>query len=120
MTEIVEYALVILVSSIFVAGSLGSYGLFTSFESNLQLKTNFASLSNVEYSAAIHGSAMAVLDFPPMSSLNCAGGLLSLRAGPSIMTESVPEDCQFSINLAQGVDNVTLLVRGDTLRAVAS
>jgi NO-binding membrane sensor protein with MHYT domain len=118
MTEILEYALVALVSSIFVAGSVGAYGAFSSFESNLQLRTTFASVSDLASSASLHGTSMASLEFPPSSTLSCSEGTLSLTTGPSVLAGSIPLNCQFAINLSAGNHKVTFSVHDNTLFAV--
>jgi hypothetical protein len=118
MAEVFEYALVALVSSIFVAGSVGAYGAFSSFENNLQLRTTFSSVSDLANSAALHGSSMATLNFPPSSNLACSGGSLSLTTDSSAMTGSIPLKCQFAIDLSPGKHEITFSKYGDTLVAV--
>ena len=45
MAETVEYALVVMVSALFVAGSIATYGAFASFESGVQFRAEFQAIS---------------------------------------------------------------------------
>jgi ABC-type transporter Mla subunit MlaD len=51
MAEVLEYSIAVLVSSLFVAGSVATYGAFSAFESSMQLRATFTSVTNLVYSA---------------------------------------------------------------------
>ena len=116
MAELLEYTLAVLVSSLFIAGSVGIYGAFSAFETNMQLKATFASVTDLANTASIHGTARADLNFPP-STLSCTGGRLSLSTGASVLSGPVPYDCQFSVNLASGTHSLSFSVMGSSLTA---
>ena len=116
MAELLEYTLAVLVSSLFIAGSVGTYAAFSTFESNMQLKATFASVNDLAYTASIHGNARADLNFPP-STLSCAGGRLSLSTSDSVQSGTVPYDCQFTLILASGTHSVDFSVLGSKLIA---
>lgn len=116
MAELLEYTMAVLVSSLFIAGSVGTYGAFSTFQTNMQLKATFTSVSDLAYTASIHGTAQADLNFPP-STLSCAAGRLSLSTGTSVQSGTVPYDCQFSLALASGTHSVDFSVMGSNLVA---
>jgi hypothetical protein len=47
MTEVTEYSLVFMVSTLFVAGSLATYNSFSSLETQIQFRADFVALSNL-------------------------------------------------------------------------
>lgn len=109
MVELLEYTMAVLVSSLFIAGSVGVYGAFSTFETDMQLRASFTSVSDLAYTASIHGAARADLNFPP-STLSCSGRNLSLSTGASVLSGTVPCECQFSLVLAGGIHSVSFSV----------
>ncbi|HYC11874.1 MAG TPA: hypothetical protein VEC02_04350 [Nitrososphaerales archaeon] len=101
MAEIVEYCLVVLVSSFFVAGSVVTYASFSSFDSELQLRAAFATMAGLASEAIRNGSAGAAV-LLPSSTIACAGGSLSLSAGNYTESENVPVSCDFHVSVNQG------------------
>jgi hypothetical protein len=111
MVEILEYALVVMVSMLFVAGSVLVYGGFASFESGLSLHASFDGVSGLVSEAIANGSATATMTFPS-SAITCQRGMLSMNIGGSSLTESVPLGCAFEVSVTGGVH--TLEFRDDS------
>jgi hypothetical protein len=61
MTELVEYTLVVMVSTLFVAGSAFVYNSFTGFEASLQLKAAFDAVSGTAIQAVEGGTGSAAI-----------------------------------------------------------
>lgn len=101
MTEVVEYALVVMMSSLFVAGSVITYSSFSSFESGLQFNAAFAAVSGLASQALRNGSARAYLTLPG-SVIRCAGGELSISSGTMVDSQSFPVACDFTVGVLQG------------------
>jgi len=108
MAEVVEYSLVVLVSSLFVAGSVVVYNSFTSFESDLQLKATFAAVSNLASQAVVNGSAMERLSMPA-STIACLGSSMTVSLGSQGLSQSLPVTCDFDLGVSSGVH--TLMFR---------
>ena len=111
MVEIVEYTLVVMVSTLFVAGSLLVYGGFTQFESGLSLHAAFGGVSGLVSKAIADGSAAATIPMPS-STLTCQGGTLCMRVGGSAINESIPLGCDFAVSVSACVH--TLEFRDDS------
>lgn len=94
MTEIVEYSLVVMVSTLFIAGSVITYNSFSSFESGLQLRAAFAAVSGLASQAIVNGTSRASLTLPA-SIIRCEGGSLSLSTGTATERERAPMACDF-------------------------
>ena len=101
MTEIIEYALVVMVSTLFVTGSAVVYDSFAYFESNLQLRGTYATLSELAARAVDSGTASARLSLPP-STIGCERGSLTLDFGSRGLAASVPANCGFEVSVAGG------------------
>lgn len=101
MTEIVEYTLVVMVSTLFVAGSVVAYNSFSAFESGLQLRAAFAAVSGLASQAIENGSSRGTMTLPD-STISCAGGSLSLSSGASTEGQSVPIACDFAVKVTGG------------------
>ena len=102
MTELVEYALVVMASTLFVAGSVLVYGNFSSFESGLSLRATFEEVSALASRAVENGSAQATLSMPG-SVISCEGGVLSVEVGASSENETLPVGCGFVRAVPVGV-----------------
>jgi len=111
MVELLEYALVVMASMLFVAGSVLFYGGFTTFESGLALHASFDGVSGLVSEAIANGSAVATMSIPS-SAITCQGGMLSMKAGGSSLNESVPLGCAFEVSVPGGVH--TLEFRDDS------
>jgi hypothetical protein len=111
VVELLEYALVVMVSMLFVAGSVLVYGGFATFESGLSLRATFDGVSGLVSEAIANGSATATMSFPS-SAITCQGGMLSMIIGGSSLSESVPLGCAFQVSVPGGVH--TLEIRDDS------
>ena len=112
MAETVEYALVVLASTLFVAGSVATYASFSSFESGLQFKAEVQAVSSLVSVALVNGSSEATLSMAP-STLSCTSGILSLSSGSSNESLGVGLPCAFRVNLAPGPHALAFAVDSD-------
>lgn len=101
MAELVEYSLVVMVSTLFITGSVATYVSLSSFESGIQLRETFASVSGLALQAMENGSARAALT-SPQSAIRCANGFLSVSMGDSTEGQSLPIGCDFGFQLSGG------------------
>lgn len=101
MTEIVEYSLVVMVSTLFVGGSVVAYNSFSSFESGLQLRATFAAVSSLATQAIENGSSRASITLPD-SAISCHGGSLSVTSGTATEGQDVPASCDFYVRVGGG------------------
>ena len=114
MTEIIEYSLVVMVSTLFVAGSVLTYSSFSAFESNLQVRAAFATISGLVSQALESGNSSATLSLPS-STIRCEGGSLSISAGPTNVGESIPAACNFVVNIDSGAHSLLFSKRSSGL-----
>ena len=114
MTEILEYSLVIMVSTLFVVGSVVTYSSFASFMSGLQLRLASASISRLAADAVENGSASGALDVPP-STISCQGGELNLASGGLTEGQGFPVNCDFSLKLQGGTHTFGFLFESQQL-----
>lgn len=101
MAELVEYSMVVMVSTLFVAGSVLTYDSFSSFESGLQAKAAFASVSELASQALNEGESSGVVVLP-RSTISCSGGTLTLDSGSFSVAQGVPCACSFDIEVTGG------------------
>lgn len=102
MVELLEYALVVMASTLLVAGSVVVYDGFTAFESGLSLRATFDGVSGLAAEAMANGSATATMTVPS-STIGCHGGTLDVAAGGSALEESIPLGCAFAVPVSAGV-----------------
>lgn len=102
MVELFEYALVVMVSSLFVAGSAVAYGEFAAFESGLSLRAAFSGVSELATEATVSGTAARTMSIPS-SMITCQGGNLSMEVEGSALSERVPLGCAFAVSVLAGV-----------------
>jgi len=119
MTEVIEYALVVMVSALFITGSVAVYNSFSTFESNLQLKGTLASITDAAYKATAAGNASARVSVPE-STIGCEDGSLTLSSGPEGFASQVPAECNFSISLPPGEHALLFSVSSGNLTLEAS
>ena len=101
MTELVEYSLVMMVSTLFIAGSAATYGTFSSFEAGLQFRAAFAAVSGLASEAVMNGSSAASVSLPALT-IRCQGGGLSVASGSLSETQNLPVACDFSVVVSGG------------------
>ncbi len=105
MVELLEYALVVMASTLFVAGSVLVYESFATFESGLSLRATFEGVSGLVSNAIANGSATATMSIPS-STIACQGGTLSVKVGGSVLEDRVPLGCSFAVTVPAGVHTV--------------
>lgn len=105
MVELLEYSLVVLVSTMFIAASILSFGAFSGFEGGVNLKAEYSALSTLALEAAGGGSSRAVL-FLPQSTVTCEGGVLTVTSGSTSQGGGVGAACDFSVGVRAGVHAV--------------
>jgi len=108
MTELVEYCLVVMASTLFVTGSVAVYDSFSSFESGLQLRATFADVSGLASQAILGGRASAALVLPT-STFGCTGGSLSVTIGSGSITQRFPAACNFDLTVDAGPHTIAFL-----------
>lgn len=106
MAELVEYTLAVMVSALFVAGSVAVYGNFSSFQSGLSLRAEFEAVSGLASKAVQNGSARASMSLPP-STIACRGGILSVAVAGASLNESLPLGCAFTVAVPGGVHTLS-------------
>ncbi len=114
MAESVEYALVVLASALFVAGSVATYGSFTSFESEVRFRAEFQAVSTLASAALVNGSSKAALSLPA-STISCASGNLSVSAEAMTGSLGIGFPCDFRVTTDDGVHSLAFAVRGSRL-----
>ena len=114
MTEVVEYSLVVMVSTLFVAGSVMTYDSFSSFESGLQFRADFAAVSDLVSQAVHRGSSSATISLPT-STFRCQDGSLTMTSGSSVDSLLVPEGCDFVLEVKGGSHVVDFIVQSSQL-----
>lgn len=101
MAEILEYSLVVLVSTMFVAGSVLSFGAFGSFETGVSAKNEYSALSVLAQEAAGGGSSRAVLSLP-RSVVSCQGGVMTVESGTYSQKGGIGSPCNFAVSVEAG------------------
>jgi hypothetical protein len=114
MTELIEYSLVFLISSLFVAGSAATYGSFSAMESDIQLHQAFAAISRLAFQALENGSTRATLKLPS-STITCENGLLGVHTVTSAVSQNVPAYCLFEVHVSAGEHQLAFSERDSQL-----
>ncbi len=114
MSEIVEYALVALVSTLFVAGSVATYGSFSSFAAGLEFRAEFLAVSSMASQALANGSSTATVTIPA-STFTCRSGTLTVASGQFSEGVNVRMSCDFALTEAQGRHTLEFSVRSSQL-----
>jgi hypothetical protein len=113
MVELIEYALAVMASTLFVAGSVLVYGAYSSFESGLSLHAGFDAISGLALKAEGGGIARATMSLPS-STISCEHGALSFSVGSASQTVSLPVDFSFSMKVSAGLHTL-IFIGGPTL-----
>jgi len=114
MAELVEYSLVVLVSTLFIAGSVVVYNSYSSFESDLELRATFAAVSSLASQAAENGSSMAELSMPA-TTIGCEGNSLIVTLGSKTLGQNLTTKCDFMLNIPSGVHKLLFKMGGTGL-----
>lgn len=106
MAELVEYCLVFLVSSLFVAGSVVTYDSFSAFASGLQLRAASSSVSRLAAEAVTDGSSSGAVNVPT-TTIRCTDGVLVFASGGQTVQQGVGADCDFALGVPGGTHSFT-------------
>jgi hypothetical protein len=117
MAETVEYALVVMASAFFVAGSVATYSSFSSFESGVQFRAEFQAISTLASTAVVNGSSTETLSLPA-STISCESETLYLQSGSLNRNASLGVPCDFHISVPQGVSTLTFSISSSRLVAL--
>jgi hypothetical protein len=101
MAELVEYSLIVMVSLLFVAGSVMTYNSFSALESQLQFSGAYASVTGLASQAVENGTSSGSLSLP-MSTIRCEDGILTVSSGQMSREQELPVACNFSLRVSSG------------------
>ena len=101
MTETFEYALVVMASSLFIAGSVTVYGAYSSFEAGASADAAYSEIHWLASRAIENGSAWATV-LMPATAVTCQGSRLTVSVGSETRSGTLPAGCDFSFSLAGG------------------
>lgn len=114
MAELVEYGLVVLVSSLVMAFSVVGYGSFASSVSAATQQADYSSYVANAFAAIQQGSSTVTLTLEN-TTLSCSHGTL-LFASPAVSTEDVlPIGCHFEFQDLSGSHRLFFSSSGGTL-----
>ena len=105
MTEVVEYSLVVLVSALFISGSVVTYDSFSSFASGVQLRAAASTLGGLALEAMANGTATASVTIPS-SVVRCGGGVLTVSSDGMSEGQNLAANCDFSVTIQGGAHRV--------------
>jgi hypothetical protein len=114
MVEVIEYTLVVLVSALFVAGSVTTYDSFSSYESGLNAKAEFSAITAMASLAVENGTSTGTIVLP-RSSLSCASGTLSFTSGSVTLSASLGVPCGFAYALDNGAHRLDFAMKESSL-----
>lgn len=119
MAELLEYALVFLVSMLFVAGSVATYDAFSAFASGAEFKLASTSVLRLANEAIADGNATGAVTVPA-STLSCEQGTLSFSSGNQTEDAGVAASCDFELSLQAGVRSFGFRFSGQQLTVSVS
>jgi hypothetical protein len=119
MAEIFEYCLVVMASTLFVAGSVAAYGSFTAFASGLQFRVESSAIARLASDALAGGAASGTFTVPA-STISCHGGVLTVSSGGMVDARPVPAGCDFAVSVQGGVHTFEFAYRSGGLSAEVS
>jgi len=114
LVEVLEYALVVLVSSL-VAGF--SFGVYTGLASRVGPTTDeaaFASVVVLASAAVEHGSSSSTLVFAN-ATIGCGPGAITFSTGTYSSSAPLPVDCSFAPQYISGTKQLTFDYSGGLL-----
>ena len=94
MAEVLEYALVVLVSSVLTVFSIGVYGGLASFMGPAREQADFASVVALANSAIEHGSSSSEIVFDH-ATIGCSSAAITLQSGGFRQSSAISADCSF-------------------------
>ena len=114
MTELVEYALAVTVSTLFVSGSVVVYSSFASFESGLELRSDMGTVASLASRALAEGTSSGTLTLPA-STIGCGDNSLTLTFGSRGIAQAFPAGCDFSTSILGGEHTLTFSTESGAL-----
>ena len=114
MVELFEYCLVVMVSSLFVAGSVATYASFSGFVSGAQFKAASSAVSALAMEAQVNGSARSALTLPA-SIIGCQEGVLTMTSGSRVAVADLSTACSFRVAVSGGPHEVIFSSNGSAL-----
>ena len=114
MVEVLEYALVVLASSILMFFSVGVYSGLASALGPATDEATFASVVALANGAIEHGSASARLYFDN-ASIGCNSGTLTFATAKYSQNSSLTVNCSFPPQEVNGATQLTFECSGDLL-----
>jgi len=119
MAESVEYALVVMVSTLFVAGSVVTYTSFSTFEAGAQFSAEFHAVYALASAAVVNGSSRESLSLPA-STIRCDSESLAIKAGSFNQSAQVEVPCSFAVTVPQGLHTLSFSLGSSGLDLVVS
>lgn len=106
MAEIVEYALVVMVSSMLAAFAFGVYGGIASKVGPAEDEAAFASVVVLANAAIEHGSSSSSIVFN-QATIGCGSGAITFSTPRYSGNSSLPVRCSFEPQRVSGTEQVT-------------
>ncbi len=101
MVELLEYSLVVLVSSMMIGFSVVATGSFTTFSRTLDDRAAFSALTAAALDAIEQGSASASVSLAS-ATLSCSSGTFSISSPYYSASASLPSGCDFTFGRLDG------------------
>lgn len=114
MAELLEYALVVLTSTLVVGFSVVSYSGYTSSVDSAARRAALSSYVALAFGAVEHGGSSASLALDD-ASLSCDSGTLTFRSGSLTGGAMLPADCHFSYPGVTGTHKLTFVYSSGVL-----
>jgi hypothetical protein len=114
LVEVLEYALVVVVSSLLAFFSVGVYSGLASSLGPASDEAAFATVVSLANAAVEHGSASATLAFSD-AVLGCSASLLTLSSGKYSQNSTLPTDCHIPSSELSGQRQLTFSFSGTLL-----
>jgi hypothetical protein len=106
LTEIIEYALVLLVSSLVVGFSFGAYSMYSGAITQSEAHAGFSSILTVAMESIDHGEATVTLPLVNVT-LTCHHGVLVYASHSYSANATLPADCDFGVQDISGTHTLT-------------
>jgi len=114
LVEVIEYALVVLASSMLAFFSVGVYGGLASALGPASEEATFASVVSLADAAVEHGTAGAALSFQN-AMIECGSSVLTFSSGSSSLNSTLPVGCSVPSTGLNGVERLTFSFSGNLL-----
>jgi hypothetical protein len=101
LTEIIEYALVLLVSSLVVGFSFGAYSMYSGAITQSEARAGFSSIVTAAIESIDHGESSVTLPLANVT-LACNHGVLVYTSSSYSANATLPADCDFSVQDVSG------------------